>query len=253
MTVASWIEHTSEPKELLLTWQALPSAPDRLRWAVGRLWKDGEETVFDYLRGEAFDALNLGRSFDALREAGYSGYPAFDMNRPPEGGYRDRVLEAFLRRVPPATRSDFPDYLAHYHVGRSTLLSPLALLAVTEARLPSDGFFLVDPLDASATCVDVVFEVADFRHYEHDGVCVAPEDLLELAPEYSNPKDPDAVQVKADGQVIGYVNRLQAATVRKWLKQRLVGCRIARLGGSPDSPRAYAFLRVRPAEHSIAA
>jgi hypothetical protein len=253
MTLVSWIEYPSEPKELLLAWQAPPSVSDRLRWAVGRLWKIREEAVFDYLQGEEFDALNLGRSVDDLRAAGYSGYPAFDMKRRPEGGYRDRVLEAFLRRVPPATRSDFSNYLAHYHIRRSTLLSPFGLLAVTEARLPSDGFSLVDPLDVSASCVDLVFEVTGFRYFRQESASVELGDQLELEPDYANPKDSQAVQVKAAGRVIGYVNRLQAPTIRKWLEQRVVSCCIARLNGWPDSPRAYAFLQVRPAEHSIAA
>lgn len=115
-----WIEHPSEPKDLLLVWQAPLTVPDRVRWAVGRLTKVGAEAVFDYLRSEEFAALNLGRSDEALRAAGYSGYPTFVMRKRREGDFRDRVLEAFLRRVPSATRSDFPGYLAHHLIKPST-------------------------------------------------------------------------------------------------------------------------------------
>jgi hypothetical protein len=253
MTVVRWIEHPSEPKELLLAWQAPPSVPDRSRWAVGRLWPDGEDTVFDYLQAEEFKALNLGRSPDELRAAGYSGYPAFDVRKRPAGGYREHVLEAFLRRLPPATRSDFPAYLAHYYIERHTPLSAFALLAVTEARLPSDGFSLIDPLDASVGWVDLVFEVVGFWRFIPGDVCIEPGDPLTLEPDSSNPVDPQAVQVKTSGHTIGYVNRLQAGTIRTWLAQRSVSCWIARLNGLPASPRAYAFLQVRPAERSIAA
>ena len=251
--MAHWIEHPSEPKELILAWQAPPSISDRRRWAVGRIRKINDEVVFDYLRGEDFAALNLGRSPEGLRAAGYSGYPAFDLTKRPDGHFRERVLEAFLRRVPPATRSDFPNYLAHYHLRPSTPLSPFALLSATEARLPSDGFSLVDPLDASACCVDLVFEVAGFRYWQQEGVRAEAGDPVELEPEPSNPNDSRAVQVRLAGRVIGYVNRLQAATILAWLEQREVACWIARVNGRPDAPRAYAFLRVRPGKYSVAA
>src|SRR5271165_2691369 len=174
MTLVRWIEYPPEPTQLLLVWQPPSSVPDRLRWAVGRLSNDSDKPVFDYLQGEDFRALNLGRSPEALRAAGYTGYPAFDLKKRPEDGYSNHVLEAFLRRLPPVTRSDFPSYLAHYLIERPIPLSPFAILAVTEARLPSDGFSLVDPLEASASCVDLVFEVTGFRHFMNEGA------LLEL-------------------------------------------------------------------------
>lgn len=253
MTLAIWIEYPSEPKELLLVWQAPPTVADRLRWAVGRLLRVGNEVVFDYLQGDDFATLNLGRSPEDLRAAGYSGYPAFDVTKRPKGGYRDRVLEAFLRRVPPATRADFSNYLAHYRIQPTTSLSPFALLAVTEARLPSDGFSLVDPLDVSALCVDLVFEIAGFRHSKREQSPIAVGDSLVLTPEPSNRWDPLAIQVKAANHIIGYVNRLQANTILKWLHQREITCWIMRINGRPEAPRAYAFLRIRPTEASIAA
>ena len=255
MTVFHWIDYPSEPKELLLAWQAPQSVPDRLRWAVGRVWKDGETPVFDYLRGDEFAALNLGRSAEDVRAAGYSGYPAFEDNakRRPQGGFRDRVLEAFLRRLPSEKRSDFPGYLAHYHIRQHTNLSPFAILAATGARLPGDGFSLVDPLDGAAHSVDLLFEITGFRHFGDESVQVHEGDQLGLEPEPSNAKDPHAIRVTAAGMTIGYVNRLQAVTIGGWIRQRAVACWIERLNGRPDLPRAYAFLQVRPAKHSIAA
>jgi hypothetical protein len=253
MTLALWIEYPPEPKELLLVWQAPPSVADRLLWAVGRLRRVGDEARFDYLGGEEFAALNLGRSPENLREAGYSGYPAFDIEKRPPEGFRDRVLEAFLRRLPPATRADFSNYLAHYHMRMTVWRSPFALLAVTEARLPSDGFSLVDPLDASAYCVDFVFEIAGFRRTEGENAEIKIGDSLALEPEPSDECDRQAVRLKAAGCPIGYVNRLQSKVIREWLDQREIGCWITRLNGPSDAPRAYAFLRVRSLATSVAA
>ena len=250
-----WIEHLAEPKELLLAWQAPPSVEDRLRWAVGRLLKVGDGAVFNYLRGEEFSALNHGRSVEDLTAAGFSGYPAFDTNpkRRPFGSHEERALEAFLRRVPPALRPDFSNYLAHYRIRPPTELSPFGLLGVTEARLPSDGFSLVDPLEPSACCVDIVFEVAGVRFYNQSDVEIKAGDPLELEPEPANPVDPYAIMVKAAGCLIGYVNRLQAKTIGAWQRERLTECWVARANGSRSSPVAYAFLQVRPIVQAIAA
>ncbi len=253
MTLEHWIEYPSEPKELLLAWEAPLSVVDRARWAVGRLRKAGDEVVFHYLKGETFAALNLGRSWRELEAAGFGGYPAFDMGKNPVSGFRAHVLETFSRRVPSSKRSDFAQYLAHHRVKPSMPLSPLALLAVTEARLPGDGFSLIDPLDPETCRVDLVFEVAGVRHHARHAALVGTGDVLDLEREPSNSTDPDAVRVKAAGQAIGYVNHLQAATIGGWLRRRTVSCCVARLGMSPDARRIYAFLRVRPAEHAIAA
>ena len=254
-----WIEHPSEPKELILSWQALPSVKDRLRWAVGRLIKVGDGAVFDYLQGDEFAALNLGRSPDDLKAAGFSGYPAFNPNpkrnprRRSSGNPEERALEAFLRRLPPPSRPDFSAYLAHYLVREPEKLSRLMLLAVTEARLPSDGFSLVDPLDPVACRVDLVFEIAGAKYHGDIDIKLKAGDPLVLEAEPTNPTDPNAVMVKAAGRLIGYVNRLQAKTIGEWLRTCAIECWVARINGSVDAPTPFAFLRGRPLERAIAA
>jgi hypothetical protein len=254
MIVPHWIEYPAEPRELLLVWQAPLSATisDRVPWAVGRIEKTEYGVAFDYLDCEDFLRLNLDRSIADLRDAGYAGYPAFDQKRRDEGRFREHVLEAFLRRLPPPTRPDFGAYLSHFHIKPGVRLSSFALLAVTEARLPSDGFSLVDPLDPDVKCVDLVFEIAGFRHIA-DRPTIRPDQPLELETVLDHPKDPNAVAVKAAGQLIGYANRLQARTIGTWLRRRSIECWVSRVHGRGDPPRAYAFLQVRPAEHSTAA
>lgn len=247
-----WIRHPSTPKQLILAWQAPSTLRDRVRWAVGRVQATADGAAFDYFDREEFLELNLGRTPETLHAAGYAGYPAFDLRKRPAGGWRDHVLEAFLRRLPPTQRADFADYLAYFRVLPTTPLSPLSLLSITEARLPSDGFSLIDPLDPAASRVDVVGEIAGFRHCDGGGQ-VSVGEPLELAPEPTNTYDPNAVEVRARGQRIGYLNRLQAPTVLSWLRDRSVRCWVARLNGRPDAPRAFAYLEVQPTRRSIAA
>ncbi len=248
-----WIEHPAEPRELLLAWQPPSTIPDRFRWAVGRLGLDADGIVFDYFDAQTFPRYNLGRSIDLLRQAGYAGYPAFDPRKRPPEGYRKYALEAFMRRLPPASRADFVNYLEYFRIPHTTRMSQLALLAATEARLPSDGFSLIDPLDPAADCVEVVIEIAGFRHWQNNAAGLALGNPLRLEPEPSNPHDPNAVRVTARGQTVGYINRLQASTARAWLTARTLSCWVARLNGRPDAPRAFAFLQVRPAITTAAA
>ena len=247
-----WIRHPSAPKQLILAWQAPSSLLDRVRWAVGRVQTTAVGANFDYFEREEFLKLNLGRTPETLQRAGYAGYPAFDLKKRPRAGWQEGVLEAFLRRLPPPKRTDFPDYLAYYKVPPTTKMAPLSLLSITEARLPSDGFSLIDTFDPEASRVEVVGEIAGFRHCE-DAPRIAVDDPLELVPEPTNAYDPNAVEVRSQGQRIGYLNRLQAPTILSWLSTRSVRCWVARLNGRPDAPRAFAYIEVQPARHSIAA
>ena len=245
-----WIRYPAEPTDLLLAWQAPSSVPDRARWAVGLLQRVGNDAVFRYLIDPELRALNLGRTSIELGQAGFAGYPAFPAKRAPKGGIWEHALEAFLRRLPPMSRPDIGAYLEYHRIAPPTQLSKFALLGVTEARLPSDGFSLVDPLDPALMFADVVFEVASFRHYSNLDIRVGQQ--LELVAEPVNPRDVGAIRVHASGELIGYVNRLQAATIGTWLRDRLLSCWLVRLNGTTSTPRAYAFLEVRPA-HALRA
>jgi len=252
MIVEDWIEFLPRPKELLLVWQAPRHVNDRTRWVVGRLRETDAGAVFEYLQEPEFSNFNQGRSQADLEVAGFAGYPAFRRNSPPQA-FHENSLEAFMRRLPPPARSDFPDYLAHHRLRPSKAMTPFSILSVTEARLPSDGFSLIDPLDASSEWLDTLIEIAGFRHVRDQGAALNVGDPLDLVAEPSNPMDPRAVQIKAAGSRIGYVNRLQAPTVGVWLASREIACRIARINGRPEAPRAYALLQVRPSNQSIAA
>lgn len=244
-----WIEQACEPKRLLLCWEAPVTQKDRNRWVVGVVVRTGESLVFRYLVGDEFLAQNFGRTREQLRDAGYLGYPAFNEDR--SAIFSETVQETFVRRLPPRNRSDFPSYLAQFRLRPSSASSDLALLGATEARLPSDGFSLINPLDAQSGPCDVLVEIAGHRHYSD--VRLSLGDALRLTPDPANEYDRNAVRFEANGILVGHVSRFQTLAVLTWLTRGYVSAYVTRLNGTPDRPKAFAILSYRPASKRVAA
>lgn len=231
-----WIDHPVVPSELLLVWQAPDAEKDRLRWAVGIL-KTGSPATFRYFSEEELPSYNIGRSRAQLNAAGFSGYPAFRYD--PGKQFDVDVLKTFMRRIPPASRNDFGRYQEYFSIRPQTGMPDMLLLALTEARLPGDGFSLVDPLNPTSTSGEAVVEIAGYR-YEAGGSDLLPGDVLVLKPDPTNRHDCDAVAIFRGDIRVGFVNRLQALTVCRWLETHEMRCEVLRKNGRADAPRAYA-------------
>lgn len=245
----NWIERVAEPRTLFLAWQAPDNKNNRFRWAVGVLERAGDDCTLRYLySGAEFERRNQGRPFDQLIGLGYQGYPAFPLRKEMHVG---GVLSAFMRRLPPRTRPDFEEYKRQFRLPPDLRLSDFALLAQTEAKLPSDGFSVVDPLAGEIERCDLMLEVAGYRYYAPK-VQLAVGDLLTIRAEPGNEHDPDAVVIRAADQTVGYINRLQAGAFKQWLAERQVSGLIERLNGRLEKPRAFAFVRVRPVPPKVA-
>jgi hypothetical protein len=250
--MGNWIERVAEPRRLVLAWQAPDHLGDRFRWAVGLLDFDDAQCVLRYLRaGAEFMSFNQGRTYDQLLALDYQGYPAFNLRREV---HDQGVMETLMRRLPPRTRPDFQDYERHFRLGADLDLSDFALLGQTEAKLPSDGFSVVDLLDPETDWCDLMLEIAGFRYYVRDEpLRVGVGHRVEIRAEPDNPHDPHAVEVSVGARRIGYINRLQAPTFLSWLSTRRVSGMIERVNGDPQRPRAFIFVRVRPAQTRAAA
>ncbi len=247
-----WIRCPVQSRRLILAWEAAPSdaaaSHDRKRWAVGELVLESSTACFRYYHGPEFIRANDGRDLAQLRALGYRGYPAFSVSTET---HRERVLEAFLRRLPPVDRSDFDDFLRHYQIDPRKRPDPFVILALTGAKLPSDGFSLIDPLDDVPTYADLVLEIAGTRHYQPAAV---PQrwDIIQFYPE-AHAQDPMAVRVEFAHGTLGYVNRLQAPKFRQLLEAADVSGWYLRTNGTTERPRAFLFVRVRPRSATAAA
>ncbi len=236
-----WISHISEPSRLLLAWQGPDPNGERTRFAVGELLLSGSDVTLRYLSGP---------EVEKAKKLGFAGYPAFKLE---QQEHRQGVLAAFLRRLPPRARPDFDAYKAQFRLKPDLALSDFTLLAYTGARLPSDGFSVVDTLDDIRAPSELVLEVVGHRHYV--GALKKPlgiGEALELVPEPQNPHHKNAIVVKAKGEPIGYVNRLQTAAFHKWLREGSVEATLDRLNGSSDRPRAFMFVRIRSSNQAAA-
>jgi hypothetical protein len=191
-----------------------------------------------------------GPETEQAKKLGFAGYPAFKLE---QQEHRQGVLAAFLRRLPPRARPDFDAYKAQFRLKPDVALSDFALLAYTGARLPSDGFSVVDTLDDIRAPSELVLEIVGHRHYVGDlKTPLNVGEALNLIPQPTNKWDKNAILVKAHGETVGYVNRLQTGAFHKWLREGSVEAMLDRLNGSSDRPRAFMFVRVRSSNHAAA-
>jgi hypothetical protein len=231
-----WITKVREPSRLLLAWQP-PDGPgsDRKRRAVAEIVRGlggGDEASFRYLRGTP--------DFEDAISKGFTGYPAFRLDRDDFQG----VMAALMRRLPPRSRPDFEIYRDALRISRSASISDFGLLAASEAKLPSDGFSVVDPFDDLRAPAQVLLEIAGYRHNNPD---LTPADIgseVEFLPEPENEHDSNAVRITLRGKKLGYVNKLQAPQLKRALRNYSVRAVIERLNGQQDRPRAFIFVDI---------
>jgi len=238
--VTNFIEHIIEPDTLLLVWQA-PSSQGRTRRVVGQIKRSGSNVSLRYLSGS--------EEFSAAKEDGFQGFPAFKIGR--ETHVND-VLEIFLKRLPPRSRSDFSRYLKNLRLQPDEEISDFALLGYSEAKLPGDGFSVLQTFSDVSPPFEFLSEVAGFRYTDAtlESINIGDEASFETEPD--NEHDADAIKVIVSGKRIGYVNRVHAPHFANWLENYRVAAEVERINGTEDRPLVYLFVRVRDKESSEA-
>ena len=242
-----------EPEELILAWQAPDHMLNRRRWTVATVDVRSSPWVLQYLEGSEFSSWNSGAPLERAIALGFEGYPAF-FRKARQYTFGVGVHEALMRRLPPRNRPDFQAYLQRFGFKNGENLSDAALLAYTEAKLPSDGFSLVGRLREELAVGDIVLDVAGARYQSFGEACPAkPGDELSLRKEPTNEHDQSAIEILWNGLRIGYVNRVQASTVAYWIDHRAIRITVQRVNGRVGSPKIYALLQVRPRKRLVAA
>lgn len=232
--MGNWIQHVHEPSRLVLAWQAADERGNRTRFAVGEITKREGNYVLRYYS----DTPDVVKA----KELGYEGYAAFDVKK---SEHTKDVLSAFMRRLPPRSRSDFDQYLQGLRLTPTATLSDFGLLGYSGAKLPSDGFSLVDTLEGAGTPGEFLLELAGYRYYppQLTDSDIGAEVSLVLEP--TNPVDQGAVAVHYNDRKIGFINRLRTPVIKQWMASGRTSAVIERFNGRLDKPRAFIFLRVK--------
>lgn len=231
-----FIEHIVEPKHLLLIWQS-PNEDDRHRHIVAELNREEDNATLTYLVSTD--------DFQQALQKGFSGYPAFQDFEITH----TNVLDAFMCRLPPRSRADFPQYLQGLRVKPDAKLSDFALLGYSGAKLPSDSFSIINPFENGNLPCELLIEAAGFRHIKKKNeieVQVGDEVKFVIQNVNETTQKP-AVQLFVNQQLIGYVTRALIPTVTQWINtHRVAGAWIEKINGSPEKPARYIYLRVLP-------
>ena len=215
------------------------------RFAVAELTqlRDSDGVSFRYLDD---DALEAPRS---LGFRGYAGLP-FDAKR----SDNDRNAIALLRlRLPPRDRGDFGEMLMRFGLPPDWDHTDLSLLAYTGAWQMHDDFSVCETFDGFDAPFNYVFDLTGVRHCRQACERLSPGDALEFARDLKSSHD--AVRVvrpcaPEDEATVGYVNRIQAKTVCRWLDEGMIRSRMLRFNARPDCPRLFVHAEVVPTKGS---
>jgi hypothetical protein len=230
-----YIQYIVEPDELLLSWQPRKN-DDNMRRFVGKLHRKGSGASFEYLQET--------KDFTAARKNGFQGFPGLPLDHT-----HDNVLPQFLRRLPPRSRSDFPQYIQSFGIEHGNDITDFGLLGYTGAKLPGDDFTFIHPFTRAEPPVDLWMPVAGYR-YIQDAVPysqLTKGTPITFAAEPDNLMDPQAIRLMLDGRLLGYVTRGLTTQTAHWLNQGYtLNANIERFNGTPERPLIYVYLNVAP-------
>lgn len=232
----NYLEYTPEPARLLLTWQPPEAVTQRLRRIIAEIVRSPDGCSLRYLINSP--------DFQAAQNQGFQGYPAFDIK---QEVHEQGIMEALSRRLPPRKREDFGDFLAQFRLPADFAGSDFALLGYTGGKLPSDTFGFAPDFSNISLPIDLLLEIAGFRHQDCMGQFTPTIGLpLQFVIDNDNQVDRNAVKVLCNGQNLGYINR----AFLPWFADRVsngeaIEATIERVNGKPERPLIYALCRLR--------
>jgi hypothetical protein len=229
-----YINQIIEPTRLLVTWQSSDER-ERTRYIIAELTRDGEEVSLRYLTDSP--------DFKKAKTLGFDLYPAF---RNENEVYENGVLDAFMRRLPPRSRGDYTQYLEGFRIRSDAEISNFALLGYTGAKLPSDGFAIINPFDNVDTAFEFLLEPAGYRYYRKD-CTINLEEVADFQKEFDPERSEDVIKILIAGSRIGYVTRALLPSFETWIaQQRVQEAWIEKINGTPVQPVVYLYVKISP-------
>lgn len=231
------IEHIIEPTKLLVCWQA-PEGNNRKRFIIGELEKMQDSSiVFRY-------KIN-SEDLNEAKKMGFVGYPAFSIK---EEEHTEGVMETFARRLPPKSRGDFNKYLELYRLPKDKDISDFSLLAYSGAKLPTDGFSIINPFYNLNEPCEFLMEVAGSRYAKSFDISKLDiGDQVSIKKDEANSFDCQAIAIEYREERIGYINRGLVKTFHHWIDSNAkIYLTIERVNGHPVRPLVFLFVKVKP-------
>lgn len=227
------IEHMLDLKKLYLVWQG-DNDPQHMRYKIAELVDNNGIVELRY--------LSSSDDYQTAIKLGFNGYPAFPLER---DTHSHEVLEAFKRRLPPRSRSDFDKYLEILRLP-SAEISDFSLLGYSGARLPGDSFSIAPCFEDQAGPFEFLMEIAGLRHIGFDREHIVIGDEVSFESDPLNALDPNAIKIIVNNTHIGFVPRILTNMFHKWLaNNHIVFAAIERKNGQADHPVWYAFVKIK--------
>ncbi len=147
-----------------------------------------------------------------------------------------------MRRLPPRKRGDFSKYLEQWRLAPDVEISDFALLGHTGAKLPNDGFSLINPFDGVTAPLEFYIEVAGFRYQKEISLNdISVGMTVNFIAEPENQHDHQAVRIELLEKKIGYVNKVQSHAFKRWLDNCTVHAVVERINGTEERPLIYIY------------
>lgn len=231
-----FIEHIIEPTKLLMAWQS-SNEKDHTRYLVANLSLVDGKVELTYLDNTP--------DFHKAQEKGFESYPAF----PEIDRTYHNVLDTFMRRLPPRTRGDLPQYLEGLRLKPDVKLSNFGLLGYSGGRLPSDGFSFVHPFNnVNGRVCELLVEAAGYRHIiKEKEIHLQIGDQVSFRKDFYQPLDEPEIKLYVKDQNIGSINRGLMPTFIDWIdSNRIENAWIEKINGSEGRPAVYVFVKILP-------
>lgn len=149
-------------------------------------------------------SYELEKKKRGLKEAlqnGYHLHPSF-----PDAIKRyqsDKLFSTFSRRLPNKSRPDYLELLRANNLKDDS--DEFEILSLTGGRLISDNYEFVKPVYFDGKKFSFDFYVRGWRYYNDEEYKIDELSKISLETEEENEQDPDAIMVRYEDKVIGYV------------------------------------------------
>jgi len=231
----NFIRNIVEPDRLLLSWQLPKDEPDRQRMMVAEIHRTKDSANLTYL----IDT----EEFNQAKEKGFKEYPGYPVKNASYGN----VLSAFVKRIPPRKRKDFPRFLESIRIQEDSNVSDFALLGYSNAILPGDNFTFIHTFENAEPPFEFLTQIQGYR-YHMDGVLYESLDKgikVDFQKEPDNQYDSKAISVLFDGKRSGYICRGLIDSFHKWIDRGFqISANIEKINGTAEYPIVYIFVNV---------